>query len=84
MDGTNRCPLCVSVYVQGTALIVPFHIWHRDGAVVSEHSFQRFFQTPELRMDSYVAPSFSCIYRLNRRGCGVYRQRLLKSIWVIM
>ena len=22
------CPLCVSVYVQGTALIVPLHIWH--------------------------------------------------------
>ena len=72
------CSLCVFVYVHGTA--VPYHIRHRGGAVVSEHSFQRFFQTPKLRMDSYETPSFSCIYRLNCRGSGVCGKKKLDKM----
>lgn len=37
----------------------------RMGFSYSFHSFQRFFQTPELRMGRYEAPSFSCIYKYN-------------------
>ena len=67
MDNETVCSSCVSVYFgvffYNYALV--YRTW--DGAVVSQHSSCRYFQTPELRMGSYLAPSFSCIYTINRR-----------------
>ena len=49
----------------GTALIVPLHIYTGDGAVVSEHSYHRFFPDYLERgmADTKLHP-LSCIYIL--------------------
>ena len=49
----------------GTALIVPLHIYTGDGAVVSEHSYHRFFsRLPRARDGRFELHPLSCIYIL--------------------
>ena len=71
MDRGMICPSLVFDHLSVQPQLCLLNISTRMGLSYSFHSFQRFFQTPELRMGRYEAPSFSCINRYNDLFVGL-------------
>ena len=64
----------------GTALIVPLHIYTGDGAVVSEHSYHRFFsRLPRARDGRHETPSpFLYLYTNRHEFVELYWQKMIE------